>query len=59
MSNEQSREELLRELTDKAIAMWGEARAAALSNALESAVSQLMEVRQDLPQRDVEPGFFQ
>ena len=59
MSNEQSREELLRELTDKAIAMWGEGRAAALSNALESAVSQLMEVRRDLPQRDVEPGFFQ
>ena len=59
MSNEQTREELLRELTDKAIAMWGEARAAALSNALETTASQLIEVRQDLPVRDVEPGFFQ
>ena len=59
MSTEQSREDLLRELTDKARAQWGEARAAELGNTLENTVAQLMEVRQHLPKRDVEPGFFQ
>ncbi len=59
MSDEQTREELLRELTDKAKALWGDERAAELSNTLEATASQLTEVRQHLPERAVEPGFFQ
>ena len=59
MSNQQSRDDLLRELTDKAKALWGDARAAELSRTLETTASQLIEVRQHLPERDVEPGFFQ
>ncbi len=59
MSTEQSRDELLRELTEKAKALWGDARAAELSRTLETTASQLIEVRQDMPERDVEPGFFQ
>ena len=59
MSNEQTRDELLRELTEKAKTLWGDARAAELSRTLETTASQLIEVRQDLPNRDLEPGFFQ
>ena len=59
MNNEQTRDELLKELTEKAKALWGDARAAELSRTLETTASQLVEVRQDLPERDVEPGFFQ
>ena len=59
MSHQQGRDELLKELTEKAKALWGDARAAELSRTLETTASQLIEVRQHLPERDVEPGFFQ
>ena len=59
MSTKQTHDELLRELTDKAKSLWGEARASELSAELERTVSQLEDVDQKLPKRDVEPGFYQ
>ena len=59
MSTKQTDQELLRELTDKAKSLWGEARATELSGALERTVSQLQDLDQKLPKRDVEPGFYQ
>ena len=59
MSTKQTHEELLRELTDKAKSLWGEARASELSDALERTASQLEDIDQKLPKRDVEPGFYQ
>ena len=59
MSQEKSLEDLVREMTDRAKALWGEGRAAAISAALQQAARQLQEVDQTLPGRDVEPGFYQ
>ncbi len=59
MSQEISLEDLVREMTDRAKALWGEERAAAISAALQQTARQLQEVDQTLPGRDVEPGFYQ
>ena len=59
MSQRISLEELVREMTDRAKALWGEERAAAISAALQQAARQFQEVDQSLPGRNVEPGFYQ
>ena len=59
MSMEISLEDLVVEMTDRAKALWGEERAAAISAALQQAARQLQEVDRTLPGRDVEPGFYQ
>ena len=59
MSQRISLEELVREMTDRAKALWCEERAAAISAALQQAARQFQEVDQSLPGRDVEPGFYQ
>ena len=59
MSPKQSQEELLRDITIRAEALWGAERASAIRATLEQTARQLQEVGQTLPERDVEPGFYQ
>jgi len=52
-------EEILRELTQQAKALWGNDRAEVLQDALEQTAGQLHEVNQAPPRPEVEPGFYQ
>jgi len=52
-------EEILRELTEQAVALWGEERAGAISASVEVTAQRLWDVSRNLPHRDVEPGFYQ
>ncbi|MDP7082919.1 MAG: hypothetical protein QGH97_00900 [Dehalococcoidia bacterium] len=52
-------DEVLRELTEQAKALWGEERAKAISSSVEATARRLWEVSRNLPQRDLEPGFYQ
>ena len=54
-----SLEKIRSELTSRAREMWGEQRAAEDSAAIEDTARQLWEVSQNLPHREMEPGFFQ
>ena len=54
-----TREEILLELTERAQDLWGEERARVMATSLDSAALQLWEISQDLPPRDLEPGFYQ
>ena len=59
MSPEESLEDILRDLTDRATALWGEERAGAMRPELEQTARQLQEIGRETPGRDVEPGFYQ
>ena len=52
-------EDILRALTEQAVALWGEERAGAIANTLEQTAQQLRDVSQVLPHYEVEPGFYQ
>ena len=52
-------EDILRALTEQAVALWGEERAAAIATTLEQTAQQLRDVSQVLPHYEVEPGFYQ
>ena len=52
-------EEVLRDLTEQAKALWGEDRARALSAQAEATAQRLWDISRNLPHRDVEPGFYQ
>ncbi len=52
-------EEVLRELTEQAKALWGEERTRAVSTSVEATARRLWEVSRTLPHREVEPGFYQ
>jgi hypothetical protein len=52
-------EEILRELTEQAKALWGEERTRAISASVEATARRLWDVGRNLPHRDVEPGFYQ
>ena len=59
MSPEESFEDLLRELTDRAKALWGEDRAGTMKPELEQTARNLQEIGRETPSRDMEPGFYQ
>jgi hypothetical protein len=59
MSPDTPFDEVLRELRARARALWGEERVAAIASSLEQTARQLWEVSRSLPQREVEPGFYQ
>ena len=59
MSSQDSIEDILRELTDRATALWGEERAVAMRPELEQTARHLQEIGRGTPGRDVEPGFYQ
>ena len=56
---EVTKDEILRELTEKAVALWGQDRAEALKASLEQTATHLFEVGQAHPDTDIEPGFYQ
>lgn len=52
-------EELLRDITERAKSLWGEAKAAEMTANLESTAQQMEEIDRTMPKVDVEPGFYQ
>ena len=54
-----SYDEILQALTEQAVALWGKERAQAVSSSLEQTARQLADVSRALPDREVEPGFYQ
>ena len=52
-------DDLLRALTEQAVTLWGEERAAAIAITLEQTAQQLRDVSLVLPHYEVEPGFYQ
>ena len=54
-----SYDDFLKVLTEQAVVLWGKERAQAMSSSLELAAQQLVDVNRALPDREVEPGFYQ
>lgn len=52
-------EDILRALTEQAKALWGQERTAAISDSLAQTAQQLEDVSRTLPDREVEPAFYQ
>ena len=59
MVAQRTKDQILQELTEKAIALWGQDRAQILRASLEQTAGYLWEIGQAEPGTDVEPGFFQ
>ena len=59
MSAKPTHDELLRDITERAKALWGEAKAAEMAAALEKTASEMEEIDRTMPKRDVEPGYYQ
>ena len=59
MSANPTYEELLRDITERAKALWGVAKAAEMADALEQTALNMEEIDRTMPKRDVEPGFYQ
>ena len=53
------RKDILRALTEQAKALWGLDRAQVITASLEQTAQQLEELSRSLPDREVEPGFYQ
>jgi len=54
-----SAQDIARELEEQAAALWGRRRAEAIRSSLEQTAHQLWEIGRHLPERDLEPGFYQ
>ena len=52
----QTADDIARELVDQATTLWGEERAAQIRASLEQTARMLLELRRNLPDRNVEPG---
>ena len=59
MSAHPTYEEWLRDITERAKSLWGEAKAAEMTANLESTAQQMEEIDRTMPKVDVEPGFYQ
>ncbi|PKB83594.1 MAG: hypothetical protein BZY88_01810 [SAR202 cluster bacterium Io17-Chloro-G9] len=59
MATQQTKDQILKELTEKAIALWGHDRVQNLKASLEQTATHLWEIGQADPETGVEPGFFQ
>ncbi len=59
MSAKPTHEELLRDITERAKALWGEAKATEMAAALEQTALNMAEIDRTMPERDVEPGYYQ
>lgn len=53
-----SQEEIAQGLSEQAKWLWGEQRANELKSSLENTAGQLRRLAENLPGRDVEPGFY-
>ena len=54
-----TREDILRVLTEQAQALWGPERAQVIAATLEQTAQQLVDVSRNLPDKELEPGFYQ
>jgi len=52
------KEELLAQMTQRAVALWGEARAKELATPIEQLADVLVQLSRSLPGREEEPAFF-
>ena len=59
MKPDDSIEEIERDLRAQAVRLWGEQRAGELEQSLLQTATQLWELGQVTPDRDLEPGFYQ
>ena len=59
MRHGSSPQDIARELEEQAAALWGRWRAQALRSSLEQTAQQLWEIGCHLPERELEPGFYQ
>ncbi len=59
MSTKPTYDELLKDITDRAKALWGDAKTAEMTAALESTARQMVDNDRVMPKIDVEPGFYQ
>ena len=57
-NTEQSHEEVVQGLFEQAKRFWGEQRADELRSSLEYTATQLRHLAENLPDSDVEPGFY-
>ena len=53
-----SQEDIVRSLTERAAAMWGEERATALEATIETTAEHIWQISQDPPPSDEEPAFY-
>jgi hypothetical protein len=59
MAQDLTQVQILEELTRRAEALWGSARAETLKASLRDTSRQLWEIRGDPPEKGEEPGFYQ
>ncbi len=59
MSTKPTYDDLIKDITDRAKALWGEGKAAEMTGALESTARQMVDIDRVMPRVDVEPGFYQ
>ena len=59
LATKPSKDAILLELTEKAVALWGEERAKILQPSLAQTATHLWDIRQAEPGASVDPGFFQ
>ena len=59
MSTKPTYDDLLKDIIDRAKALWGEGKAAEMTAALESTARQMVDIDRVMPRVDVEPGFYQ
>ncbi len=59
MSAKPTHEDLLRDITDRAKALWGEDKAAEMAAALERTATEMEEIDRAIPKRDMEHGYYQ
>ena len=59
MADEVTREDILRDLTDRSTVLWGQARTQELESALEQTATYLWVICRSNPETAVEPGFYQ
>ena len=59
MATRVTKDKILQEITEKAIALWGQDRAEILRASLQQTADYLWEIGQADPGTDVEPGFYQ
>jgi hypothetical protein len=52
-------EDVTKELVHRATILWGQQRTEATRQSLEQTARQLLEIAHNLPDRDVEPSFYQ
>ena len=53
-----SEEDIVRSLTERAVAMWGEERVRALKATIETTAEHIWQISQDPPPSDEEPAFY-